>query len=179
MLKGCPSWKCPWYGHSNWAKGGEGPIGLVGPISQPRGTIDTTSLTLGHTYGFPLHAPHVHSIEQKLGVSISITRTHTVSWYQHLPKYLIPMGSCLCTTPTFFKQQFNDILVRFWIEASNVQGSFIVQIGIVHKFLIIIWTQTYEQKKQSLGQQRNDINKVDLPCSKSSRTQLSCPLRTA
>ena len=35
-------------GRSNWAKG-EGPIGLVGPISQPRGIIDTTSLTLGHT----------------------------------------------------------------------------------------------------------------------------------
>ena len=28
---------------------GEGPIGLVGPICQPRGTIDTASLTLGHT----------------------------------------------------------------------------------------------------------------------------------
>ena len=30
-------------GHSNW------PIGIVGPISQPRGTIDTASLTLTHT----------------------------------------------------------------------------------------------------------------------------------
>ena len=28
---------------------GEGPIGLVGPISQPRGSIDTASLTLGRT----------------------------------------------------------------------------------------------------------------------------------
>ena len=28
---------------------GEGPIRLVGPISQPRGTIDTASLTLAHT----------------------------------------------------------------------------------------------------------------------------------
>ena len=27
----------------------EGLIGLVGLISQPRGTIDTASLTLGHT----------------------------------------------------------------------------------------------------------------------------------
>ena len=29
---------------------GEGPIGLAGPISQPRGTIDTVSLMLDHTY---------------------------------------------------------------------------------------------------------------------------------
>ena len=29
---------------------GEGPIGLVGPITQPRGIIDTASLTLDHTY---------------------------------------------------------------------------------------------------------------------------------
>ena len=29
---------------------GEGLIGIVGPISQPRGTIDTGSLTLDHTY---------------------------------------------------------------------------------------------------------------------------------
>ena len=28
---------------------GEGPIGLVGPISQPRGAIDTASLTLDDT----------------------------------------------------------------------------------------------------------------------------------
>ena len=28
---------------------GQGPIGLVGPISQPRGTIDTASLMLDHT----------------------------------------------------------------------------------------------------------------------------------
>ena len=28
---------------------GEGPIGLVGPISQPRGTIDIVSLMLDHT----------------------------------------------------------------------------------------------------------------------------------
>ena len=33
---------------SNWAIGKEH-IGLVGPISQPHGTIDTASLTLSHT----------------------------------------------------------------------------------------------------------------------------------
>ena len=27
---------------------GEGPIGIVGPMSQPRGTIDTASRTLAH-----------------------------------------------------------------------------------------------------------------------------------
>ena len=31
---------------------GEGPIGIVGPISRPRGTIDTASLMLDHTYAF-------------------------------------------------------------------------------------------------------------------------------
>ena len=35
-------------GCSNWAMGG--PIGIVGPISQPRGTNGTASLTLDHTY---------------------------------------------------------------------------------------------------------------------------------
>ena len=29
---------------------GEGPIGLVGPISQPHGTNGTASLTLDHTH---------------------------------------------------------------------------------------------------------------------------------
>ena len=31
---------------------GEGPIGIVGPISQPHGIIDTASLTLNHTHAF-------------------------------------------------------------------------------------------------------------------------------
>ena len=35
------------FGRSNWAKGG--PIGIVGPISQPRGIDDTSLLTLDHT----------------------------------------------------------------------------------------------------------------------------------
>ena len=51
MYRGCPSWKCPLLravqlGH------GEGPIRIVAPISQPRGTIDAVSLTLYHTYSF-------------------------------------------------------------------------------------------------------------------------------
>ena len=40
MYRGRPLWRCPW----DWAfqlGQGEGPIGLVGPISQPRGTIGT------------------------------------------------------------------------------------------------------------------------------------------
>ena len=39
------TWRCPW----KRAVQGEGPIGLMGPISQPRGTIDTVSRTLLHT----------------------------------------------------------------------------------------------------------------------------------
>ena len=49
MYRGCPSWRCPW----DWAfqlGQGEGRIGLVGPISQSRGTNGTSSLTLDHTY---------------------------------------------------------------------------------------------------------------------------------
>ena len=38
-------------GRSNWAKG-EGPIEIVGPISQPRGTIGTSSLTPDYTCTF-------------------------------------------------------------------------------------------------------------------------------
>ena len=49
MYRGCPSWRWPWYRACQLGLG-EGPIGLSDPISQPRGTIDTASLTLDHTY---------------------------------------------------------------------------------------------------------------------------------
>ena len=44
MYRGRPSWRCPWDRAFQLGQG-EGPIGLVGPISQPRGTNDTASLT--------------------------------------------------------------------------------------------------------------------------------------
>ena len=37
MYRGRPSWNCPWEGAIQLGQG-EGPIGIVGPISQPRGT---------------------------------------------------------------------------------------------------------------------------------------------
>ena len=43
MYRGHPSWRCPWDRAFQLAQG-EGPIGFLGPISQPRGTIDTASL---------------------------------------------------------------------------------------------------------------------------------------
>ena len=49
MHRGCPLWSCPLL----WAlqlRLGEGPIGIVGPVSQPRGTINTVSRTLDHIY---------------------------------------------------------------------------------------------------------------------------------
>ena len=49
MYRGRPSWNCPWEGAIQLGQG-EGPIGIVGPISQPRGTNGTASLTLDHTY---------------------------------------------------------------------------------------------------------------------------------
>ena len=48
MYRGRPSWRCPWDRVFQLGQG-EGPIGLMGPISQPRGTIGTASLTLDHT----------------------------------------------------------------------------------------------------------------------------------
>ena len=48
MYRGSPLWRCP-RDRAFQLGLGEGPIGLVGPISQPRGTIDTASRTLGHT----------------------------------------------------------------------------------------------------------------------------------
>ena len=42
MYRGCPSRNCPWKGAIQLGQG-EGPIGLVGPIAQPRGTNDTAS----------------------------------------------------------------------------------------------------------------------------------------
>ena len=48
MYRGRPWWRCPW----DWAfqlGQGEGPIGIVGPISQPRNTSDAASLTLVRT----------------------------------------------------------------------------------------------------------------------------------
>ena len=48
MYRGRPSWNCPWKGAIQPGQG-EGPIGIVGPISQPRGTNGTASLTLERT----------------------------------------------------------------------------------------------------------------------------------
>ena len=51
MYRDCPSWKCPWKRAVQLGQG-EGLIGIVGPMSQPRGTIDTGSLALNHTHAF-------------------------------------------------------------------------------------------------------------------------------
>ena len=48
MYRGRSLWRCPWEQAFQLGEG-EGPIGLVGPISQPRGTIGNASLTLDHT----------------------------------------------------------------------------------------------------------------------------------
>ena len=48
IRRGRPSWNCPWEGAIQLGQG-EGPIGIVGPISQPRGTNGTASLTLERT----------------------------------------------------------------------------------------------------------------------------------
>ena len=48
MYRGRPSWNCPWNRAIQLGLG-EGLVGIVGPISQPRGTIDTASRTLVHT----------------------------------------------------------------------------------------------------------------------------------
>ena len=44
MYRGRPSWRCPWDRAFQLGQG------IVRPISQPRGTIGTASLTLDHTY---------------------------------------------------------------------------------------------------------------------------------
>ena len=57
MYRGCPSWRCPW--NRAFQMGlGEGPIGIVGPVSQPRGSNDTASSTMTHTYALSC----VHSV---------------------------------------------------------------------------------------------------------------------
>ena len=48
MYRGCPSGRCPWDQAFQLGQG-EGPIGIVGQISQPRGIIDTASLTPDRT----------------------------------------------------------------------------------------------------------------------------------
>ena len=53
MYRGCPSWNCPWNREIQLGLG-EGPIGIVDPISQPRGTNDTVSLMLDHTHALNL-----------------------------------------------------------------------------------------------------------------------------
>ena len=45
MYKGRPSWNCPLLQAIQLGQG-EGPIGIVGPMSQPYGTIDTASRKL-------------------------------------------------------------------------------------------------------------------------------------
>ena len=49
MYRGCPLWRCQLLRALQLGQG-EGPIGLMGPISQPHGAINTPSLTLDHTY---------------------------------------------------------------------------------------------------------------------------------
>ena len=49
MYIGCPSWNCPLLRALQLGLGEE-PIGIVGPMSQPRGIINTASLTLYHTH---------------------------------------------------------------------------------------------------------------------------------
>ena len=49
MYRARPLWRCPWDQAFQLSQG-EGPIGLVGPIFQPRVTINTASLTVDHTY---------------------------------------------------------------------------------------------------------------------------------
>ena len=65
MYKGCPSWNCPWDRASNWAWG-RGPS-KVGPMSQPRGTIDTPSRMLIHTN------THVHFLNQLYSRQLRVT----------------------------------------------------------------------------------------------------------
>ena len=48
MYRGRPLWKCPW-GWGFQPDLGEGSIGVVGPMFQPRGTINTVSRMLVHT----------------------------------------------------------------------------------------------------------------------------------
>ena len=45
IYRGRPWWRCPWDRAFQLGLG-EGPIGIVDPISQPRDTIDTASSTL-------------------------------------------------------------------------------------------------------------------------------------
>ena len=53
MYRGCPLWNFPLL----WAVQlglGEGPVGIMGPMSQPRGTIDTATRTLDNGPGVTL-----------------------------------------------------------------------------------------------------------------------------
>ena len=71
MYRGHPSWSCPW----NWAVQlgqGEGPIGIVGPMSQPRSVIDTASLTLNHTHAFNMRFLLYFSTEIVFGVLVPV-----------------------------------------------------------------------------------------------------------
>ena len=69
MYRGSPSWRCPWDRALQLGQGG-GPIGIVGPISQRRGTIDTASLTLDHTY-----ALNVRFLNQLYSGQLRVTYT--------------------------------------------------------------------------------------------------------
>ena len=51
MYRGRPLWRCPWDRAFQLGQR-KGPIMIVGPMTQPRGIIDTASLTLYHTHAF-------------------------------------------------------------------------------------------------------------------------------
>ena len=77
MYRGRPSWRCPW----DWAfqlGQGEGPIGIVVRISQPRGIIDTASLKLDLTCA-PMYAFRANFTLGSYGWPISSCRRSRVT----------------------------------------------------------------------------------------------------
>ena len=54
MYRGRPSWNCTLLRAIQLGQG-EGPIGIVGPMSQTRSIIDTASRTLDHTNTFLMY----------------------------------------------------------------------------------------------------------------------------
>ena len=67
--RGCPSWNCPLLRAVQLSLG-DRPINKVGPMSQPRGTIDTASRMLYHT-----HALNVRFLTQLYSRQLRVTCT--------------------------------------------------------------------------------------------------------
>ena len=90
MYRGRLMWRCPWDRAFQLGRG-EGPIGIVGPISQPRGTIDTAS----HA-GSYLCTQRAFSEPTLISAAKGLLYPHVGGTVTHQARYYGRCNMCMC-----------------------------------------------------------------------------------